>query len=109
MVWWPGAAAGRAVTDRTALLPSLVVLYLGAGITLGAYGLYTWGVSRIPVSQAGMFLNLIPVFTLMLARALLGERLNAPQWLACGLILAGCAVGAADRMRRVQRAAGCSA
>lgn len=91
------------------LLPSLVVLYLGAGITLGAYGLYTWGVSRIPVSQAGMFLNLIPVFTLMLAWALLGERLNAPQWLACGLILAGVLWGQRPDAPRVQQAAGCSA
>ena len=91
------------------LLPSLVVLYLGAGITLGAYGLYTWGVSRIPVSQAGMFLNLIPVFTLMLAWALLGEHLNPPQWAACGLILAGVLWGQRPDAPRVQQTAGCSA
>ncbi|WP_230370428.1 DMT family transporter [Paludibacterium denitrificans] len=49
--------------------PSLWVVYLGAGITLGAYGLYSWSVSKVPVSMAAAFINLIPVFTIILAGA----------------------------------------
>lgn len=65
------------------------VLYLGAFITLGAYGLYTWSVSKVPVAMAAAFINLIPVFTLILAGLLLDERLNGWQWLACILVLGG--------------------
>lgn len=65
------------------------VVYLGAVITLGAYGLYTWSVSKVPVARAAAFINLIPVFTLLLAGLLLGERLNGWQWLACVLVFGG--------------------
>ncbi|OBU85107.1 membrane protein [Chromobacterium subtsugae] len=75
--------------QRLLLAPSLWVLYLGAVITLGAYGLYTWAVSRIPVARAGAFNNLIPVFTVLLAWWLLGERFEAWQGLAGVLVFAG--------------------
>lgn len=71
------------------LWPSLWVLYLGAGITLGAYGLYTWSVSRVPVSLAGAFVNLIPVFTVLLAWLILGEMLSGQQQLACLMVFGG--------------------
>ncbi|NDV13861.1 DMT family transporter [Crenobacter caeni] len=71
------------------LWPSFWVVYLGAGITLGSYGLYTWAVCRVPVAQAAMFTNLIPVFAVLLAWAILGETLNAAQWFACALVFAG--------------------
>lgn len=67
----------------------LWVLYLGAFITLGAYGLYTWSVSKVPVAMAAAFVNLIPVFTLILAGLFLNERLNGGQWLACLFVLGG--------------------
>lgn len=67
----------------------LWVLYLGAFITLGAYGMYTWSVSKVPVALAGAFINLIPVFTLGMAWLWLGESLNTLQWLACVLVLGG--------------------
>ena len=67
----------------------LAVLYLGLFVTLGAYGLYNFAVSRIPVSQASAFVNLIPVFTILLGWAFLGEKLVAQQYLAATVILAG--------------------
>ncbi|WP_293763892.1 DMT family transporter [uncultured Aquitalea sp.] len=73
--------------------PSLWVLYLGACITLGAYGLYTWGVSKVPVARASAYINLIPVFTVALASLFLGERLNGGQWLACALVFGGVLAG----------------
>jgi drug/metabolite transporter (DMT)-like permease len=65
------------------------VVYLGACVTLGAYGLYNFGISRIPASQASAFINLIPVFTIGLGWIILGERLLPMQYLAAMLIISG--------------------
>ena len=68
------------------------LLYLGVVVTVGAYGLYNFGVSRLPASQASGFINLIPLFTLVFAMLLLGERLNAMQLLAAALVFGGVAL-----------------
>lgn len=68
---------------------TLAVVYLGAFVTLGAYGLYNFGVSRIPVSQASAFVNLIPAFTVILGWIVLGERFTPPQYLAALIIFIG--------------------
>lgn len=68
------------------------VIYLGLVVTVGAYGLYNFGVSRLPASQASGFTNLMPVFTLIFAALLLGERLTPPQYLAAALVFAGVAL-----------------
>lgn len=68
---------------------ALAIIYLGAFITLGAYGLYNFGVSRIPASQASAFANLIPVFTIILGWIILGERFTPVQYLASGFIFIG--------------------
>ena len=65
------------------------MLYLGTVVSVGAYGLYNFGVSRIPASQASAFVNLIPVFTIVLGFWALDERLNFWQWMACALVFAG--------------------
>ncbi len=69
--------------------PTLAIVYLGAVITLGAYGLYNYGVSRIPASQASIFVNLIPVFTVILGWLILGERFNRSQYIASALVFIG--------------------
>jgi drug/metabolite transporter (DMT)-like permease len=75
------------------LLPSLLVLYLGAAVTLGAYGLHIWAVSRVPVSVATSFNNLIPVLTVLSGWAVLGETLNRSQGMACIVVLLGLLLG----------------
>lgn len=65
------------------------VAYLGVLVTVVAYGLYNFGVSRLPASQASAFTNLIPLFTLLFAILILGERLNAMQVMAAALVFAG--------------------
>jgi drug/metabolite transporter (DMT)-like permease len=67
----------------------LVVLYLGTVVSVGAYGLYNFGISRIPASQAAAFVNLIPVFSLVFGFFVLEERLTLWQWLACALVFTG--------------------
>ncbi|OPX54695.1 Threonine/homoserine efflux transporter RhtA [Oceanospirillum multiglobuliferum] len=68
------------------------VLYLGVFITLGAYGLYNWAVQKIPATQASAFTNLIPVFTVILAFIILGERFTQGQILASLMVIAGLAL-----------------
>ena len=70
-------------------VPTIAVIYLGAVVTLGAYGLYNYGVSRIPVSRASVFINLIPVFTVILGGVILGERFSFYQYIASGLVFIG--------------------
>ncbi len=70
-------------------LPALSIIYLGTFITFGAYGCYNYSLSRIPASQAAGFVNLIPVFSVILGMLVLGETLNLSQGLACALVFAG--------------------
>ncbi|MDA3904319.1 MAG: DMT family transporter [Desulfuromusa sp.] len=69
--------------------PALAVIYLGTLITFGAYGCFNYGVSRIPASRAAGYVNLIPVFSVILGMVILGDKLNMSQWLACGLVFCG--------------------
>ena len=63
----------------------LGVLYLGTFPTLLAMLLFTYGVVRVGPVQAGIFTHLVPVFTALLAVAILGERLQAFR--AAGFVL----------------------
>jgi drug/metabolite transporter (DMT)-like permease len=68
---------------------AMAVIYLGAAVTLGAYGCYNFGVSKLPASQATAFANLIPVFTIILGWLILGEKFNFMQYLAAATVFAG--------------------
>jgi len=70
-------------------VPVLAILYLGSAVTLGAYGFYNYGVSKIPASQATAFINLIPVFSLAMSAAVLGERFSSVQYMASIMVFAG--------------------
>ena len=67
----------------------LVVAFLGIVVTIGAYGFYNFGTSRIPASQSAAFVNLIPIITLILSMVLLGERLTPLQYAAGALVIFG--------------------
>lgn len=71
---------------------SLAVLYLAVCISIGAYGLYNYGISKLPAWQASAFVNLIPVFSMFLGWALLDEVMNMAQLggvvvVFCGVLL----------------------
>jgi len=68
---------------------TLAVIYLGSFITIGAYGLYNYGVKYVDASRAAAFVNLIPVFSVILAWLLLGETFTAGQSCAALLIIGG--------------------
>ncbi|MCG8375924.1 MAG: DMT family transporter, partial [Chlorobiales bacterium] len=68
-------------------LSGTAVIYLGAVITLGAYGLYNYGLKHVPASQASAFVNLIPVFSVILGCMILGESFTRVQYVAAALVI----------------------
>jgi drug/metabolite transporter (DMT)-like permease len=60
------------------LASGMAIIYLGAVITLGAYGLYNFGVKHIPAHQATAYVNLIPVFSVFLGWVVLDESFPWP-------------------------------
>lgn len=69
--------------------PSLAVLYLGLVVTVLAYGLYNWGMSHVPASQASAYVNLVPVFALACGVLVLGDRFTSGQYAASLLVFLG--------------------
>jgi drug/metabolite transporter (DMT)-like permease len=78
-----------ALPSRFDAVPALSIIYLGIFVTMGAYGLYNYAVSKVPASQAAAFVNLIPVFTVILGRIILGENFTALQYAASAIVIAG--------------------
>jgi len=71
--------------------PSLVaiLLFLGAFVTLGAFGLYNWGMSRVTATSASVYINLVPVTAVMTGWGLLGETLGPWQILSAVAVVGG--------------------
>ena len=67
-------------------------LYLGVVVTLGGYGLFNMALSRVEASKASIYINLIPVFTLLLAYLILGENMKFVELIASAVILLGVAI-----------------
>ena len=65
------------------------ICYLGIVVTLGGYGMFNLALSRIEASKASVFVNLIPVFTVLLAYLFLNERLSQTEMLASFVIFGG--------------------
>lgn len=65
------------------------ILYLGIVVTLGGYGLFNFALSRTSASKASAFVNLIPVFAVILAYFILNEKLSSIQIYASFVILIG--------------------
>ncbi len=69
-----------------------LLVYLGVGVTVLAYGLYNTGVARLPAAQAAALVNLIPVLAVIMSWATLGETLNLLQIAFAAVTLAGVAL-----------------
>lgn len=52
-----------------------------------AFWLYLWALKGLRTDEAGLYLCLIPMFGLLIAVPLLGERLGAIQWVGAALIV----------------------
>jgi len=83
--------------------PALLLLWLGVGVTVLAYGLYNFSVSRLTAAQAGVIVNLMPVLAALMGWAWLGERLTLVQVAFAGLILAGVVLAESGKRRLSRR------
>lgn len=74
-----------------AIAPAAWPLVLFAGIASSILAAYFWmqGLQRLGSDRTAIFMNLLPLFTALLASVLLGETIHGYHWLGGGLILAG--------------------
>ncbi len=66
-----------------------LLTFLGAGVSLTAFALYNWGISKTDASTASIFINLIPVTAIFLGWIVLGETLNKAQSIAAAVVISG--------------------
>lgn len=84
---FPAAKAGTfAKLGAISLADWTSLAYLGIGGTAIGFSLYYRGIKKIGASKAGIFINLVPIFSLLLSRMILGESLK-PVVLAGGLLV----------------------
>lgn len=80
---------GMGLPENASTSAWLSVIYLGTFVSFGAFGLYNYSLGRMPAAKVTIFLNLIPVFTLLMGIFILGEMLTTIQFVASGLVLCG--------------------
>ena len=66
-----------------------ILIFLGVFVSLGAFGLFNWAISKISASKASSFVNLVPVTAVIIGWGVLGERLNFIQCVAAGVVIFG--------------------
>ncbi|MDR6758903.1 drug/metabolite transporter (DMT)-like permease [Mycoplana sp. BE70] len=89
LLWWEAAHGGMIVPDTTGWI---VVLYAAIFPSLMSQVLWVRGVEMIGPNRAGLFINAIPVFGMLLSVLLIGESLQVFHMFAMGLVLGGIAV-----------------
>lgn len=77
--------------DSLAISPRGVPLLLFAGIASSILAAYFWmrGLQQLGSERTAIFMNLLPLFTALLASLTLGETIHPYHWLGGGLILLG--------------------
>ena len=79
------------------------ICYLGIVVTLGGYGMFNLALSRIEASKASVFVNLIPVFTVLLAYLFLGEVLSQTEMMASFVIFGGIIISQLPKFRAKEK------
>lgn len=75
--------------DTIFLLPTVAIIYLGLAVTIVAYGCYNFALSRMDAGKASIYVNLIPLFTMLLCWLAFNESFTLFQYLAGVLIFFG--------------------
>ncbi|MCR8842817.1 DMT family transporter [Paenibacillus sp. SC116] len=65
------------------------IAYTSVGATVAAMMFWNIGVQRVGGTQAGMFLNLNPIFTGVFAYLILNEQMTMQQWIGAMIVLCG--------------------
>ena len=85
--------------DGITCLSWISIAYLGLGGTALGFSLYYQGIKTIGAGRAGIFINLVPVFSLLLSWIILGETIK-PAVLAGGcMVLTGVALANYRKVR----------
>ena len=77
------------IPDTLLLLPTAAIIYLGLGVTLLAYASYNYALSTMDAGKAAMYVNLIPLFTMLLGWILFKESFTLFQYAAGFVIFFG--------------------
>lgn len=83
----PGFLMTPSVAISAASVP--LILYATAGASIAAPFLWMRGIASLGAGRAAMFVNLMPVFTVMIAVLILGETLRGYHLVGGGVTLAG--------------------
>ncbi len=78
--------------DTFVLLPVASILYLGLAVTILAYGSYNYALSEMDAGKAAIYVNLIPLFTMLLSWIIFKESFTLFQYGAGLLIFFGVAL-----------------
>ena len=65
------------------------LLFLGSFVSLGAFGMYNWGMCQVSTTRAAAFIYLIPVCAVFFGWTILGEKLNAAQIASAAAVILG--------------------
>ncbi len=71
------------------VMPVAAIIYLGLAVTLVAYGCYNYALSLMAAGKAAIYVNLIPLFTMLLGWLIFRESFTSIQYLAGLLIFFG--------------------
>ncbi len=98
---WLILAAGPRMAQAATYSPGawLALIYLAAGPTLAAYGLFLWALPRMEVGRASLWTTFEPPLATLMAFAALGETITMRQAAGAALILTGVAILHARRPR----------
>jgi drug/metabolite transporter (DMT)-like permease len=95
LLWWTGVSAGPSVAVRLAAsTPGFwtQVLFLAVVGTAATFTFQTWAQNHMSATHAAIIFTLEPVFTAVVARWVLAERLGHRGWAGGVLVLAGIVV-----------------
>lgn len=86
---WLFFEAKEAVSIPFNLAAFIAIVELALVCTIFAFVLFTYGIRKIGISRANVFVNAIPGFTAIFAWFILGESLHAYKLLGLGLLFLG--------------------
>ena len=67
----------------------LILIYLGVFVSLGAFALYYWTMTKLSTARASTFINLIPVVVIITGWIFLDESLTSVQLVAAAAVIIG--------------------
>ncbi len=88
------------IPEALLLIPTAAIIYLGLAVTLLAYGCYNYALSILDAGKAAMYVNLIPLFTMLLGWLVFKESFTLFQYLAGLLIFFGVALSQGFWLKR---------